>query len=188
MPQNTPRGYTYPLYTDVNNFPAQIQDLATDIDTDIDALWDRVVAGYNQPACRVRSTGINQAIAANTDVTATYAEELYDNANMVDLGVSNTTINIVQTGLYIATGRVTFLSNGNATINARQVSLVSSGSLGIVGRRSVQGDQNVATAVSLTIAFWAAGGTTFTMVQRQNSGASLNSSTRQLMVARVGTL
>jgi len=188
VPQNTPRGYTYPLYTDPMNPAGDIQELATDIDTDMDTLWDRVVAGYNQPACRIRASLVNQAIAVSTDVTATYDTELYDNASMVNLGVSNTNVNIVSTGLYLAAGRVTFASNGNATINARQVSIVSSGSLGIVGRRAVQGNQNVATAVSFMVAFWAASGTTVTMVQRQNSGASLNSSTRQLMVARVGTL
>jgi hypothetical protein len=188
MPQNTPRGYTYPLYTDPMNPAGDLQALATTIDTDMDTLWDRLTAGLNQPACRVRASGVNQAIAVSTDVTATYDTELYDNAGMVNLGVSNTTINIVQTGLYVAIGRASFLSNGNATINARQLALVSSGSLGTVGRRCQEGSINQTTGVTLTTLFWAAGGTTFTMVQRQNSGATLNTSTRQLMVARMGTL
>ena len=188
MPANTPRGYTYPTYGDAADFAAQLQELATDIDTDLDDLWDRMTAGYNQPACRVRSSGINQAIAVSTDVTATFAEELYDNQGMVNLGVSNTNINIVETGLYLATTRVTFLSNGNATINARQVTISTTGSLGIVGRRSVEGAQNNATAVQLSALFWIASGGVVTVVQRQNSGASLNSSTRTLMVARMGGL
>lgn len=188
MPANTPRGYTYPLYTDLMDPAAQLQELATDIDTDMDSLWDRVTSAYNQPACRVRASGVNQAIAVNTDVTATYDTELYDNAGMVDLGVSTTNINIVSTGLYLACGRVSFAPNGNATINARQVALVSSGSLGTVGRRCLEGELTQTTPVSLSVLFWAASGTTLTMVQRQNSGASLNSSTRQIMVARVGTL
>jgi hypothetical protein len=176
------------LYTDPADPAAQIQELATDIDTDMDALWDRMIAGYNQPACRVRSSGINQAIAVSTDVTATYAEELYDNQGMVNLGVSNTNINIVETGLYLATARVTFLSNGNATINARQVTISTTGSLGIVGRRAVEGEQNNATAVQISSLFWIASGGVVTVVQRQNSGASVNSSTRTLMVARMGGL
>lgn len=188
MPENTPRGYTYPVYTDPSDFPAQIQELATDIDTDMDQLWDRVIAGYNQPAARVNASGVNQTVAANTDVTATYDTESYDNANMVNLGVSNTTINIVSTGLYLAAARATFASNGNATINARQISIVSSGTLGTVVRRSVQGFQTVATAVNCSMLFYAMSGTTLTMVQRQNSGASLNTSTRTLMVARMAAL
>jgi len=188
MPANTSRGYTYPLYTDPADPAAQIQELATDIDTDMDALWDRMIAGYNQPGCRVRSSGINQAIAVSTDVTATFAEELYDNQGMVNLGVSNTNINIVQTGLYLATARITFLSNGNATVNARQVTIATTGSLGTVGRRAVEGKQNNATAVQLSALFWIAAGGVVTVVQRQNSGASVNSSTRTLMVARMGGL
>lgn len=188
MPQNTSRGYTYPLYTDASDFPSQIQDLAQDIDADVQTLVNRINVAYQGAGCAVRASGVNQAIAANTDVTATYAEELYDNASMFDLGTSTSIVNITKTGLYLATGRVTFLSNGNATIGARQISFVSSGSLGTVGRKSVQGHTSVSTAVQLTILFWALAGTTFTMVQRQNSGASLNSSTRQLQVSWLGNL
>lgn len=188
MPGTTPRGYTYPTYGDPADFAPQIQQLAEDIDTDLDDLWGRMTAGYNQPGVRVRSSGINQAVAVSTDVTATFAEELYDNQGMVDLGVSNTNINIVETGLYLATARVTFLSNGNATVNARQVAIVTTGSLGTVGRRAVQGAQNDATAVQISSLFWIAAGGVVTVVQRQNSGASLNTSTRTLMVARMGGL
>lgn len=188
MPLNTSRGYTYPTYGDPTNAAAQIEELARDIDTDMDSLWDRMTSGYNQAACRVRSSGINQAIAVSTDVTATFAEELYDNQGMVNLGVSNTNINVVETGLYVAAARVTFLSNGNATVNGRQVTLATTGSLGTVGRRCVEGAQNNATAVQLTTLFWIAAGGVITLVQRQNSGASVNSSTRTLMVARIGGL
>lgn len=187
MPQNTSRGYTYPLYGDPVNFPAQIQDLATDIDTDMDLLWDRVTSGYNQAACRARGTAA-QAIAANTDVAANYAEEMYDNAGMINLGTSTTTISVTQTGLYIASARVNFNSNGNATVNARQIALVSSGTLGTVGRKSFQGHQSVLTAITMVVLFWAASGTTLQMIMRQNSGASLNAGTRSLMVARMGGL
>ena len=188
MPQNTSRGYTYPTYGDPADFPAQIQELATDIDTDMDSLFDRLVNGYNMAAARVRSTGINQAVAVNTDVDATYAEELYDNQGMVNLGVSNTTLTFTQTGLYIASARVTFSSNGNATVNSRQVTISTSGVLGIVARKSLLGDVAIATPVATSCLFFAASGDTIKVIQRQNSGASLNTSTRTLMVARMGAL
>lgn len=188
MPANTSRGYTYPLYTDQADFPAQLQELATDIDTDIDSLYDRVTAGYNMAAARVRSTGINQAVAANTDVDATYTEELYDNQGMVDLGVSNTTLTFTQTGLYVASARVTFASNGNATINARQVTISTTGVLGVVARRSIEGHISTATPNATSALFFAAAGDTIKVIQRQNSGASLNTTTRTLMVARIGAL
>lgn len=188
MPQNTSRGYTYQLYTDLASFPAQIQDLATDIDTDMDGLFDRVTLAYNMAACHVNASLTNQSIAVSTDVVATFTTELYDNTGMFDIGVSNTTLTFTQTGLYIATARATFQPNGNATINARQVQLTTTGSLGIVGRKSITGDQNVATAVQLTVIFFASSGDTIQMIQRQNSGAALNTSTRTLQVARVGAL
>ena len=45
MPQNTSRGYPYPLYADTpKDFPASIQALATAIDTDVAAL-EAFIAG-----------------------------------------------------------------------------------------------------------------------------------------------
>lgn len=188
MPENTSRGYTYPVYTDPANFPAQIEDLARDIDTDMQSLFDRVADGLNQPACYVRANGVNQAIAANTDVTATFVTEVYDNANMVNLGVSNTTITFPESGIYLATSRVTFLSNGTVPDTGRMTNLVTNGIFGTVGRRSVLGNTSVATAVALTVLFFAGAGNTMTLLQRQNTSASLNSSTRMLAVAKVGAL
>lgn len=187
MPQNTSRGYTYPTYGDPADFPAAMQELATDIDTDIDALFDRLTAGYNMAAARVRSSLINQAVANNTDVTATYAEELYDNTGMVDLGTSNTTLTFTQTGLYIASARVTFASGGPGPGN-RQVRIVTSGILGTVARKSIIGDTSNGTPVATACLFYAAVGDTINVVQRQNSGASINTTTRTLMVARMGAL
>lgn len=188
MPQNTTRGYTYPLYTDPMDFPAQIQDLATDIDTDMQSLVNRITAARNYAACHIVASGINQAVPVNTDVACTFATELYDNTGMVNLGVSNTTVTFTQTGLYLATARATFLSNGNATVGARQLAFVTTSTLGTVGRKSITGDQAVATANNLTILFWAAAGDTMQVIQRQNSGASLNTSTRTLQVAKLGEL
>src|SRR5690606_21234486 len=50
MPENTPdRGYTYPLYTDpAGDFPAQLQLMAEQMDTDIQALADTINAAYNK--------------------------------------------------------------------------------------------------------------------------------------------
>jgi hypothetical protein len=188
MPLNTSRGYTYPVYTDAANFPAQIQDLAQDIDTDMDSLFDRVTAGYNMAAVHLNASLVNQAVPANTDTAATFTTELYDNTGMANLGVSTTTVTFTQTGLYLATCRATFLSNGNVTVNARQISLNTTGSLGIVGRKSVRGHLSVATAVQLTVLFFASAGDTCQMIQRQNSGASVNTSTRTLQIARMGAL
>ena len=182
----TSRGYPYPTYADPADFPDQIQDLATAIDNDIEGLYDRVTAGYNQPTCIVRAVGVNQAVATGVDVTCTYAEEVYDNAGMFNIGVSTTTITFPQSGIYVATNRVTFLTNGNA--GGRQVALTSTGSLGIVGRKSILGNVNVSTAVHQTAVFYTEAATTLTVVMRQNSGLSVNSSTRHLAVSKVSDL
>lgn len=189
MPENTSRGYTYPVHTDLNSFPAQIQDLATDIDTDMTTLATRITNGYNMPACSVQSSGINQAIANNTDVTATYATELYDNAGMFDAGVSTTNINIVSTGLYVAIGRATFDANA-AGATGRSIRLVSSGALGVLARKSIRGNEGLAatTTVHIVSLFHAVSGTTVTMIQRQNTGVTINTSFRQLQVAKLGEL
>lgn len=188
MAGTTSRGYPFATYGDLIDFPTQIQDLAEAVDTDMEALWDRLVAGNNQAACRVRAAGVNQSVANNTDVAASFAEELYDNAAMVDLGTSATTINITQTGTYIAVGRVSFAAGTTGT--GRQISIVSSGTLGTVARKSL-GDNTLSGSVvpvNLTTLFWAASGTTLQLIMRQNSGAALNTTTRTMMVAKTGVL
>ena len=64
MPANTPRGYTYPLYTDPADFPAQVQDFAQDVDVDVQALATTVTNALNSPSARVTETA-NQAITQN---------------------------------------------------------------------------------------------------------------------------
>lgn len=189
MPENTTRGYSYPVFTDLNSFPAQIQDLATDIDTDMQSLVNRITAGYNFPACSVQASGVNQAIANNTDVTATYDTELYDNAAMFTVGVSATNINIVATGLYLAIGRSTFATSAAAP-TGRSIRLVSSGVTGVIARKAIRGNDGLAatTTVHIVALFHAVSGTTVTMVQRQNTGAAINSVFRQLQVAKMGDL
>lgn len=188
MPQNTTRGYTYPTFGDANSFPAQIQDMATDIDTDMDSLYDRVTAGYNFAACSVQASGVNQAVANNTDVTATYDTELYDNAAMFTVGTSNTNVNLTATGVYVAIARATFEANA-AGATGRQISIVHS-TLGVLARKSIRGNEGLAatTTVHLMTIFQASAGTFVTMVQRQNTGVAINTVFRQLQLAKMGDL
>lgn len=189
MPENTSRGYTYPLLSDVNSFPAQIQDLATDIDADVQAVFNRIVAGYNFAACSVQASGVNQSIANNTDVTATYDTELYDNAAMFTVGVSASNINITVTGLYLVIGRANF-ANSAAGATGREIRLVNSGVPGIFARKSIDGNEGLPNTTSIQLAnlVHLTSGTTLTMTQRQNTGAAINTTIRQLMVAKMGDL
>lgn len=60
MPQNTPdRGYTYPCYGDGSDFPDQIEELATDIDTDVQQILDDIATiGLLRTSARMRRTAV----------------------------------------------------------------------------------------------------------------------------------
>jgi hypothetical protein len=124
MPANTPRGYSYPLYTDAHDFPAAIQDLATDIDTDVQAQVNLETNMLDQPSARV-SANAPLVIASNTDVTVTYATEEYDNGGLFVIG-SPTIFTFTELGLYWIEGGAEWSSNADSTTSACQLRLVSS--------------------------------------------------------------
>lgn len=187
MPQNTPRGYPYPLYTDAANFPAQSQAFATAVDADVQALVNaRNTALTASPSCRVSATA-NQAIAANTDTFVTFAVEDFDNAAMGNLGVNNDRITFTSTGFYLIHAEVNFTSNGNATVNGRSGQLLYLGSafgqapLRVRGAQSMDSEWSVTTLARCTVA-----GASVRVSVRQDSGAALNISARSLAVTKVG--
>ena len=184
MPANTPRGYTYPVYGDLANPPAQILDFATDVDTDVAALVARQTAALNRPSARV-SASANQAIAANTNVFATFATEEYDNAAMANLGVNNDRLTFTETGIYLVTAEVNFSSNGNATVNGRSMLFV--GNLyGNLAHDSRRGAQNMDTEMTITTLYQVNTVGDFIRVEvRQESGAALNISARSFSATRV---
>lgn len=184
MPANTPRGYTYPLYTDVANPPAQLQDFATDVDTDVAALVARQTAALNRASARVSATA-NQAIAANTNTLATFAVEEYDNAAMANLGVNADRLTFTETGIYLVTAEVNFASNGNATVNGRMLTLVPNLS-GDKGHQTTRGAQNMDTEMTTTILYRCVTVGDFISVRvRQESGAALNISARSFSATKV---
>lgn len=183
MPQNTPRGYTYPLYGDPTNFPAQIQDFATDVDTDVQALQASITSALNAPSCRIIASA-NQNVNANTLTFATFATEEYDNAAMGNLGVNNDRISFTQLGIYLVSGSVTFASNGNAAVNGREMSLQIGGLN--VGTDNRPGSQNIPTELSVTFLHQiSVGGLFMRMEVVQASGAALNITTRSMTATRM---
>lgn len=184
MPANTPRGYTYPLYTDVANFPAQIQDFATDVDTDVAALVARQTAALNRASARVSETA-NQAVAASTNVYLTFATEEYDNAAMANLGVNNDRLTFTETGIYLVTAEVNFTSNGNATVLGRS-GIFEPNLQPDKGHQSLRGAQNMDTELSLVILYRVVTVGDFIRVRvRQESGAALNVSARSFSATKV---
>lgn len=184
MPANTPRGFTYPLYGDLANFPAQIQDFAQDVDLDVAAQAAEITADLNRPSARVSATA-NQSIAVSTDTFATFATEDYDNAAMGNLGVNNDRLTFTSTGIYLLCAEVNFSFNGNATVNGREVVIVTN--LGNeVAWDTKRGAQSADTEFSITYLHRITViGDFVRMRVRQNSGAALNISARSLSATKV---
>jgi hypothetical protein len=184
MPANTPRGYTYPTYGDPANPPAQIQDFAQDVDTDVQTLVNRQTAALNRPSARVSATA-NQNIPANTPTFLTWATEEYDNAAIANLGVNNDRLTFTQTGIWLVTAEVNFVSNGNATVNGRRALFVPNLSSD-KGHHSLRGSQTMDVEMSLVILYQVGTVGDFMRVQVvQESGAALNVSARSFSVTKV---
>lgn len=111
MPQNTPRGYTYPCFSDPANFPAQLQDLAQDVDADVQAILDNMVDARNDPpGVRARGSAV-VALAANVNTQLTFDTEDYDNTGMIT--VPSATFIAPVEGLYLCSFNCTFSGPNN---------------------------------------------------------------------------
>ena len=184
MPANTPRGFSYPLYSDPADFPTQLQDFAEDVDADVATLVARQTDALNRPSARVSETA-NQALAANTDVFLTYSVEEYDNALMANLGVNNDRLTFMSTGVYLVTAEVNFVSNGNATVGGRSGVFVPNLSPD-KGRQTLRGAQFMDTELSLTMLYQVVTVGDFIRIRvRQSSGAVLNVSARSFSATKV---
>lgn len=182
MPQNTPRGYTYPNYTDPANFPAQIQDFAQDVDLDVQAQVNRINTAMAAPSARVIATA-NQAIPSNTPTFVTFATEEYDNAAMGNLGVNNDRLTITSTGIYLVQASVTFASNGNAAVNGRQMAINVGGVNQATESRA--GSQTISTELTVSFPMQLAAAAFVRIEVTHSSGAALNITTRSLTATKV---
>jgi hypothetical protein len=188
MTANTPRGYTYPLYTDPHDFPTQIQDFATDVDTDVQAQVNLETNMLNQPSARASGSAA-QAIASNTDVTVTYATEEYDNAGLFTL-VSPTIMTFSELGIYWIEGGAEWSSNADSTLSGCSLRLVSS----VFGVRANHSPRrgtdstpdtigayvNVSTLHEITVV-----GETISMVARHNLPVASQLTNRHLTATKI---
>lgn len=185
MTANTPRGYTFPQYSDPANFPAQIQDFAQDVDTDVQAQVDATNAALNAPSARA-SASANQAVAAGVFVFATFAVEDYDNAAMVNLGVNNDRITFTSTGIYLVEAQVNFAPNGNATVNGRKGAIVQNLLGSSETHNTVPGIQTFASELSIsTLINVVTIGDYVRLRVIQDSGAALNIDARSISATKV---
>lgn len=188
MPQNTARGYSYPLYTDPRDFPAQMQDLATDIDTDVAAQLALQTNMLDQPSARV-SASAPLALAASTDVTVTWATEEYDNAGLFVIG-SPTIFTVNELGLYWIHAYAEFSSNADSTTAGCSLRIVSSA----FGNRAAHGPRrgvdstpdslacfvNVSTLHEITVV-----GETISVVARQSLPGASQVTNRAFSITKI---
>lgn len=184
MPANTPRGYTYPLYTDVANFPAQIQDFAQDVDLDVESISDSITGALNNPSVRISATA-NQSIPVTTNTNATFAVEEYDNAAMANLGVNNDRITFTETGIYLVSAECNWVPNAHATVGGVLGRIVPN--LGSeIAIHTLRGAQNADVEMSLTGLYEVSTiGDFVTFVVWQSSGAAKNISARSFSATKV---
>lgn len=194
MPQNTPRGYTYPLYADAQNFPAQIQDLAQDIDTDVQALVTARSAAL-APASAMVSGSVTPVVLPNVTTTVQWFSEDFDNAGFVNLGANNTRISINQTGAYLISGYLELDENGVA-VSAIDVTIASTGPIaanpigvGVPGptAASINPAGNADTAVSFTTLHYVPGPLPehITMTVRHNQAGGSNINACRMSVTKI---
>lgn len=143
MTMNTPRGYTYPCYTDPANFPAQMQDLATDINNDMQGIIDNIADARNTPpSCKAQTTGAATAVGAGLFVPLVFNTQIYDNANMFTPPSADITVPVE--GLYLISYGCTFGAGSNVGVRAVQ--------LGVGGFvRSVQTRRRAGTSAQISV-------------------------------------
>ena len=110
---DTPRGYTYPTYGDTQDVPADIEELARDIDTDVQSVYDDVDAARNAPSASVSFAG-PAPLATGVTTNWPFDTEQYDNAAMWSIGTP-TIVNIPEDGIYLVTGWAQFAAPGAST-------------------------------------------------------------------------
>lgn len=187
MPGSTPnRSYPYPLYGETQDFPTDMQALALAVDTDVaNNLADPIALALDQPSVRVHRS-ISQAVVQNVNVTLTYNTEVYDNDNMANLGVSNTTVTVNTPGFYLVSGSVTIAPSGAAG-GAVALVLVSSGGIltNPVGiSRALDNDKDTALSYT-TLHYVPTTPETLSQFARHNHGAGLTSTAAHFTVTRI---
>lgn len=174
MPQNTSRGYPYPLYTDApKNFPQAIQDLATAIDTDMTALTAFISGARARPSMQI-TQNTAQNITNNTVTALTWAGATvnYDNAGLHTLPSGLT---LTQRGVYLLSCSVTLNAVGSGSTFATSLAMGSSaGFIPLPVQNTTRADPDNATWLSVSTLHYVTGAVpdVITMSVWHNQGAT----------------
>lgn len=182
------RSYPYPDYAETANFPLQIQNFATAVDTDVQAQYTAVAAAQNRIGVRCTGSAAQSIPTGGGGAAATYATEDYDNGNFFVIG-SPDRFTIPVTGLYLLGFRATFVgftttppAGGNVRNVFVEQNLVSAPLAGITQYGNSSG-----TVVSLTALISFTAGTIVRFILRQDTGSAQNTTTRRASISLVTT-
>lgn len=157
MPQNTSRGYPYPLYTDIpKDFPASIQALATAIDSDVTALQSFVAGARDRPAMMITQSA-TQNIPNNAVTPLTWAASpvRYDNSGMFTPPTGAT---ITQRGVYLLSCSVTVNAVGSGTTFGVMLALNSSaGFIPVPVQKTLRANPSHPTWINVTALHYVTG-------------------------------
>jgi hypothetical protein len=111
MTTNTPnRGYTYPQSSDHDRIWEHFQELATDIDTDVQAL-----ASADFPVVKLVQT-VAQTLPHNTGTAITFTTETIDTNGSFNTGGSTTRVTPTKAGIYRLRGSISMASSTTYTV------------------------------------------------------------------------
>lgn len=176
----SPQNYPYPLYTEANNGPAQIQALADAIDNGIVASQALIASIVSRKAFRV-SSGVAQSIPNNTNTLAVFATEEFDNDTMFNVGVSTTNATVNTAGLFLFTMTSTWAANATGV---RMTALLKNG-VQVGAFQAVSAGGVLSSGTPFTMLINAIVGDVFTVRLFQTSGGALNSTSRVFSASRV---
>lgn len=185
MPGTTPRGYPYPLYSEANDFPTQLGDLATAIDTDVQTnLVTAVNAGLNQPCVRAAdSGGAPQSIPTGVLTAVNFPFEVFDNAGMFNPGVSQTDFTIQVSGVYLVMAYITFPAAAGSATDACIVGTYRNGIR--IAERGQDSPNTDDVQVAFTILSEYTAGQVVTFGVLHNATAARNITSRAASLARI---
>lgn len=181
MSQNTPRGYTYPCFSDPFLPAANIQDLATDIDGDVQSIITNVGDALNTPPTCIATGATVTALGAGLMVGMVFTTQIYDNAAMFTPPSANITIPVE--GLYLISYRGTFTGPNNG-VRALQVgvggfirSMQTRRRAGTSGQITVVGTALTFAAPAANVNLFAGSSVASTIVQYSMSATRMTGTT-----------
>lgn len=162
MPANTPLGISYPLYTDpISSTQAAFQDMATDMDSLVEQLDNRLTTAASRPGVRIVSF-TSQVLPPATPTTVTFTGEDFDQGNMADIAVSNTRIQLIERGIYLVGASIRLASTA-VPAGGYQAQLVGTAGFGgglVSARGSSSADPAVTPVYLNPVSLWFADGVT----------------------------